>query len=280
MNTKLIMVEGLPGSGKSTISQLIADMLREQEMNVQLFQEGHLEHPADYESVACYTEKELDQLLSTYEEYAELLKNKVIQNGNDFLIPYQKIKNELGLDELDQLWNELSQKDIYELPFEQNRRIITDKWDRFQREALISDSIFVFECCFMQNPLTAGTVKYNVQKQEVINYVMQLGELMKPLHPLIIYIDQPDIRSVFEKAVRERPKTWSDRFIDYYTRQGLGRAKGYHGLDGTIQVLEERKNIELEIFDLLDMNKRKIDNAEYNMDQCQKKIRAILESMV
>ncbi|WP_017811926.1 P-loop NTPase family protein [Paenibacillus shenyangensis] len=280
MNTKLIMVEGLPGSGKSTISQLIADMLREQGMNVQLFQEGHLEHPADYESVACYTEKELDQLLSTYEEYAELLKSRVIQNGNDFLVPYQKIKNELGLDELHQLWNEVSQKDIYELPFEQNRRIITDKWDRFQREALISDSIFVFECCFMQNPLTIGTVKYNVQKQEVIDYVMQLGELMKPLHPLFIYIDQPDIRSVFEKAVRERPKTWSDGFIDYYTRQGLGKAKGYHGLDGTIQVLEERKNIELEIFDLLDMNKWKIDNAEYNMDQCQKKIRAILESIV
>ena len=280
MNTKLIMVEGLPGSGKSTISQLIADMLREQGMNVRLFQEGHLEHPADYESVACYTEKELDQLLSTYEEYAELLKSRVIQNGNDFLVPYQKIKNELGLDELHQLWNEVSQKDIYELPFEQNRRIITDKWDRFQREALISDSIFVFECCFMQNPLTIGTVKYNVQKQEVIDYVMQLGELMKPLHPLFIYIDQPDIRSVFEKAVRERPKTWSDGFIDYYTRQGLGKAKGYHGLDGTIQVLEERKNIELEIFDLLDMNKWRIDNAEYNMDQCQKKIRAILESIV
>jgi len=279
MNTKLIMVEGLPGSGKSTISQLIADMLREQGMNVRLFQEGHLEHPADYESVACYTEKELDQLLSTYEEYAELLKSRVIQNGNDFLVPYQKIKNELGLDELHQLWNEVSQKDIYELPFEQNRRIITDKWDRFQREALISDSIFVFECCFMQNPLTIGTVKYNVQKQEVIDYVMQLGELMKPLHPLFIYIDQPDIRSVFEKAVRERPKTWSDGFIDYYTRQGLGKAKGYHGLDGTIQVLEERKNIELEIFDLLNISKAKIDNSEYNIKTCKEDITKILKSI-
>lgn len=279
MNTKLIMVEGLPGSGKSTISQLIADMLREQGMNVRLFQEGHLEHPADYESVACYTEKELDQLLSTYEEYAELLKSRVIQNGNDFLVPYQKIKNELGLDELNQLWNEVSQKDIYELPFEQNRRIITDKWDRFQREALISDSIFVFECCFMQNPLTVGTVKYNVQKQEVIDYVMQLGELMKPLHPLFIYIDQPDIRSVFEKAVRERPKTWSDGFIDYYTRQGLGKAKGYHGLDGTIQVLEERKNIELEIFDLLNISKAKIDNSEYNIKTCKEDITKILKSI-
>jgi len=66
----------------------------------------------------------------------------------------------------------------------------------------------------------------------------------------------------------------------FISRQGLGKAKGYHGLDGTIQVLEERKNIELEIFDLLDMNKWRIDNAEYNMDQCQKKIRAILESIV
>ena len=65
----------------------------------------------------------------------------------------------------------------------------------------------------------------------------------------------------------------------FISRQGLGKAKGYHGLDGTIQVLEERKNIELEIFDLLNISKAKIDNSEYNIKTCKEDITKILKSI-
>ncbi|WP_046213572.1 adenylyl-sulfate kinase [Paenibacillus wulumuqiensis] len=280
MNTKLIMIEGLPGSGKSTVAQMVSEILSEQGKQVLLFQEGDPEHPADHESVSFYKGDEFAHLLSRYEKYAELLENRAMKYHSDFLLPYQKIKNEQEVDFPDELWHELSQKDIYELPFEQNMEIVTHKWNDFQRESIHTDSIFVFECCFMQNPLTVGTVKYNRDKKEVVNYVLQLENSIKPLEPLLIYIDQQNIGSVFEKAVQERPKTWSDGFIKYYTEQGFGKVQGYNGLEGTIQVLHERKNIELEIFDLLSINKRKIDNSYYNMEKCREEIRGILGALV
>ena len=277
MNTKLIIIEGLPGSGKSTIAQLVSTMVADRGIKAQLYQEGNLEHPADYEGVSFYRQDEFIQLLSDHKGFKEMLESRAIKYSNDFLIPYRKIKNEFGSDFPDELLQEIFTKDIYELPFDQNVKLITEKWSSFKKESLHNNSIHIFECCFIQNPLTIGTVKYNIEKKEVINYVLQLEDIIKPLNPFLIYIDQKDIRSMFEKAVNERPKEWSDGFIQYYTKQGFGKMRGYHGFDGAVQVLRERKNIELEIFDLLEINKRKIDNSQYNIETCKEEVRRILD---
>lgn len=162
------------------------------------------------------------------------------------------------------------------MPFDQNVRLITEKWNGFKEDNLHSNSIYIFECCFIQNPLTIGTVKHNIPKEGVINYVLQLEDVVKSLNPLLIYIDQKDIKSTFEKAINERPKEWSDGFIEYYTNQGFGKMQGYHGFDGTVQVLQERKNIELEIFNLLKIDKRWIDNSQYDIEKCKEELREIL----
>ena len=48
MHRRLFIIEGLPCSGKSTISRFVAEVLRERE-SVVFVDEGTGEHPADYE---------------------------------------------------------------------------------------------------------------------------------------------------------------------------------------------------------------------------------------
>ncbi|WP_194483551.1 hypothetical protein [Paenibacillus alvei] len=55
--------------------------------------------------------------------------------------------------------------------------------------------------------------------------------------------------------------------------------QGLSGVEGTIQALQERKNIELEIFNLLKMNKRKIDNSQFDLDKCKEELREILNEL-
>lgn len=279
MAKRLVLIEGLPGSGKSTIAEMVSEILIEKGKEVQLFQEGNLDHPADYEGVAFYDAGDFESLLKTHEEYTEILKSHAIAHDQGYLIPYRKMREQWGIELPNHIVQDIFSRDIYEIPFAQNVKLITEKWQDFTQDVLSTndDCITIFECCFIQNPLTMGLVKCNQSKEQNVQYVLELGRIIHALNPLLIYIDQKDISYTFDKAVRERPKEWSEGFIHYYTNQGLGQAQGYQGVKGTVQVLQERKKLESEIYGLLQMDKVWLDNSDYDREACRHKLEKILQ---
>ncbi|HDR4439638.1 hypothetical protein BK720_12640 [Bacillus thuringiensis serovar brasilensis] len=266
MNTKLIIVEGLPGFGKSTTAQLINDILSQNKIEVELFLEGNLNHPADYDGVSCFNKFEFDRLLSNSGDFKEVLLKRVLKKGSNYLLPYRKIKNEFGDQFSDELFNDISRNDIYELPFDKNVELIADKWQDFAEIALEDDKVYIFECCFIQNPLTIGMIKYGEQKEKIINYVMKVAKIIENLNPMLFYVEQDDLEFSFRKALKERNPEWATGIVDYYTNQGYGKEHNHSGVEGAIKVLEARRNLELEIFDMLKMKKEKINNTQYEID--------------
>lgn len=263
MNTKLIIVEGLPGFGKSTTANLLCDILIEKNIDVELFLEGNPNHPADYDGVSCFDKSEFETLLVNSGDFREVISDRVTKRGNNYLLPYKKIKNEYSSNFPESLLNTIFKNDIYELPLERNIELITEKWKDFVEIANNENKTYIFECCFIQNPLTIGMVKYGEEKEKVISYINELAKIIEKLNPVLFYIEQDDLEFSFRKVFNERAKEWSAGFIEYYTNQGYGKMKGYHGLDGTIKVLEARRDIERGIFDMLNIKKTKIDNSQY-----------------
>ncbi|MDH7999800.1 hypothetical protein [Bacillus cereus] len=266
MNTKLIIVEGLPGFGKSTTAQLINDILSQNKIEVELFLEGNLNHPADYDGVSCFNKFEFDRLLSNSGDFKEVLLKRVLKKGSNYLLPYRKIKNEFGDQFSDELCNDISRNDIYELSFDKNVELIAGKWQNFAEIALEDDKVYIFECCFIQNPLTIGMIKYGEQKEKIINYVMKVAKIIENLNPMLFYVEQDNLEFSFRKALKERNPEWSTGIVDYYTNQGYGKEHNHSGVEGAIKVLEARRNLELEIFDMLKMKKEKINNTKYEID--------------
>ena len=266
MNTKLIIVEGLPGFGKSTTAQLINDILSQNKIEVELFLEGNLNHPADYDGVSCFNKFEFDRLLSNSGDFKEVLLKRVLKKGSNYLLPYRKIKNEFDDQFSDELFNNISRNDIYELSFDKNVELIAGKWQNFAEIALEDDKVYIFECCFIQNPLTIGMIKYGEQKEKIINYVMKVAKIIENLNPMLFYVEQDDLEFSFRKALKERNPEWSTGIVDYYTNQGYGKEHNHSGVEGAIKVLEARRNLELEIFDMLKMKKEKINNTKYEID--------------
>lgn len=265
MKSKLILIEGLPGFGKTTTAQLVHEILTEMNMKSQLFLEGNLEHPADYEGVAFFQKSEFEELLSTYINFKDLLSQHVIKQDNNYFLQYRRIKNEYGSDFPDELLHAVAKNDVYELPLAQHRERITERWKQFTENALSGSETFVFDCCFIQNPVTMGMIKYGAKKKGVISYVIELATIVERLNPLLIHIEQNDLDHSFRKAVKERPKEWSDGFIEYYTSQGYGKKHNYKGVEGTLRVLEARREWEEEIFNRLTIAKKKVNNSLYHL---------------
>lgn len=255
METKLLLVEGLPGSGKSTTARIIEEIFSESHIETQLFLEGDLEHPADYDGVSYFTKKEFSDLLASYKDLEPILRSAAEERETGYSIPRNKLnpgpdENTLPGKLAEKLWNH----DIYELDLELHIKLITEKWRHFYSKAIDEDRIYIFQCCFIQNPVTIGMVKYGASDEMVIQYVEKLARIIEPLNPVLFYVNQNDINQSFIKAVRERQKEWSKGFMNYYNKQGLGLKLGAKGVAGTLEVLGARKKLESKIFAKLKMD--------------------------
>lgn len=192
METKLIIVEGLPGSGKSTSAAMIAEEFRKKGKRIILADEGDLNHPADIAD--------------------------------------------------------------YDFPdFKTERENILKKWQSFVNNVQ-EDTLYVFNCIFLQNPMCETMMRFGMSEEESLAYIAEIAKVIQPLCPVVIYIDQPNVRKTIDKVAKERPDEWLHAVIDYHVLQGYGKQNQLHGYDGYIKCLEERKKRELRILQKLDID--------------------------
>jgi hypothetical protein len=277
MRTKLILVEGLPGSGKSTTAQVVYDILKDKGVRAELFSEGNPNHPADYEGAAYFTEKEFDSLQKAHPGSMDLLDKLRVGYKSGHLIFYKKAMQEQDVHLGDELLKDIFKNDIYELPLDIHMELISDRWCEFAKQQESDDKVIVFECCFIQNPITVTMIRNNSQKDVSISYVQRLAGIVKPLEPVLLYVEQGDIKKSFTKAISERPKEWFEGFTNYYTKQGYGLDNNLSGLDGVIEVMEAKAELEREILSSLEINKYLVDNSSFDASEHKDKVRDIIE---
>ena len=191
MKTNLIIVKGLPGSGKSTTADMIAEILQKQGEKVCCVDEGAADHPADYAD--------------------------------------------------------------YDFPdFETERKMILEKWRSFA-ETAHRDTVYVFNCVFLQNPMCETMMRFGMGETASQEYIVEIAEIIRPLSPVIFYIDTPAPKSAVDRVLDERGEGWLNAVIDYHVSQGYGKANGLSGYDGYIRCLEERQRRELRILQSIDI---------------------------
>ncbi len=92
--SKLILIEGIPGSGKTTAAQFVANWLQNRAYSTALSLEGDLDHPADFESVACLDEDEYNALVRQFPAYQDLIDWKARLCGSERFYSYRKLQME------------------------------------------------------------------------------------------------------------------------------------------------------------------------------------------
>jgi len=276
MKAKLYLMEGLPGSGKTTTAEALTCLLQKEQINTRLHIEGDLNHPADYESVAYLT---MDEWTDFQSKYASLDVLRFTEVFNDYvLISYRQWQSKQDIPEAALTF--LQAHDIYELPFESYQSLIFKKWEAFVAQALMTDTTYVFECCFLQNPLTMGLIKYDLPEATLQAYIERIATIITPLQPVLVYVDQQDVERSFRKALQERPTEWADGFVSYYTEQAYGVNHSLLGVEGTIAILRERKALEHQLLKTLPFRVEVFGNEEFSVKARQAWVKQLIQSTV
>lgn len=276
MKSKLILIEGLPGSGKSTTASLVGEVLTEAGISCQVFQEGNLHHPADFDGVAAISHAEYHNLVAMYPMHVEAITHTSLLDGDVYVVHYRMLEEEYGMVFSPDTKKLLVARDVYELSLEVNRELVKRNWERFVASAKEQAAVFVFECNFIQNPVTIGMIKYGAETSLVESYIKDIETILLPLDPVLLYVDQSDIEASFTKAFQERPSRWQEGFVNYYTTQGYGLKRNLKDVEGTLKVLDARNEVEQQIYEKLTLTKYKVDNSSFQRDAMKEWIRNVL----
>lgn len=269
-STRLILIEGIPGAGKTSTARFIESELQKAQQMPHLFLEGNLDHPADYESVACIPADEFESLCQAWADEQPTLRQFAKNRNGDYFLPYRKLIETHAIPQ--PLFEILAGYEVYELSAEKFQRIITQRWMEFAKKAQTENNTYIFECCFLQNPLTTLLAKHNLPVAVANQMIFELAEVIKPLHPRLIYLEPANIRQTFEKSARERPPEWLAYVIQYITGQAWGQANAEHGFEGMVHFYEHRRDVEKALLPRLGLPFLWVDQADETWQTTHEKI--------
>lgn len=252
-HSRLVLIEGIPGSGKTSTARFVLDWLISHGQPARLFQEGDWNHPADFESVACLDEGEYTRLRAQFPEQAGFLAGQACKSDGEWFFRYRQMQHEHGSEVPGALFEALARFEIYDLPAEKHLRLLLQRWQTFSDQAQTQDTVYVFECCFLQNPTTTLMARHNLPMSAIQKHILALAEITAPLSPRLVYLQQGDVRATLENIRRQRPREWSDFVTWYLTAQEYGQRHGLSGYAGVIDFYTIRQALELEFIQDLPM---------------------------
>jgi hypothetical protein len=277
--SKLILLEGIPGSGKTTAGLHLQALLEQKGFPVKFWREGNFDNPADFEGVARLSASEYQGFLKRYPELEELFRRQLTIKKDDYLLKYRKLQQVNPQKIPPTLVDELSRYDVYDgLPMEEYCRLSLNCWREFTQVAQNSEEITLLECCFLQNPSTVMLARHDANPQMICEHIRKINRVIQNLNPLLIYLSPLNVKNALEHVRLDRPKEWSDFVIWYLTEQAYGKAHHLHGYEGVMQFYETRQKLELELLKDLPMQFVVIEHEGIGWDHNDQKIAEFVSS--
>lgn len=265
MKTKLILVEGIPGSGKTTFAKRIAEFYRAKGRAVSLCLEGD-SHPADLSWCALIPAAELEAALAPYPELREEIDRNLRLEGDFAILAYTKVITDNWA-----FYGDMEKYEVYDgrLPLADFAALHRRRWAAFGESAAGSDAITIFECAFLQNHVNELMHFHCASRQAITGHLAALADTVRRLSPVLLYLTQPDVGETLRRVAAERVsphERWIDRVIEYVANSPYGRQNGLQGFEGAVRCFEERRRVELEAIAALPLTAHVLENPAYNWE--------------
>ena len=260
MNSRLILVEGIPGAGKTTTAR--KEKLIDEGKEAIFYEEG-MSHPADMAWNACLKEDEYNDFIKKCSEMWEGSKKSISKEelisriqrqtrieDNNVILAYTKI--DFPEDCYWSLIGDVASKEICDgrKSLDEFRDIHLRRWSKFAEQALLNDNIYIFECAFLQNHIFELLGVYEKSDEEIYLYLKSLLETVKSLSPSIVYIEPSSVEDIIIQAANEskspegsRPD-WIDEVANWVSNMNFGKSHNLKGIEGVFYFCKERLRID------------------------------------
>lgn len=263
MEHRLHFFEGIPGTGKTTRSDLLKDALTKDGIDAVCFRECE-KNDLDLARCAIISRAEYETLLKKIGEKfrGDTQKaNEIIKKldsltrfeGGDAFVAFQTLYEDT---DTDSIAYGLSSRDVYNghYPFSFFREAHLKRWSSFADTSLKTNAVYICDAVLFQSPMFELIGYYDMSEADIVRYISELLSCVNDLNPIIHYIRVSDVASFMKQTCEIRkddPSKWERGFYKWMESAPYFQRRNYHGFDGMCTFLSERQDLELAMLNKL-----------------------------
>ena len=204
MRHRLILLEGVPGSGKTTTARALTNRLRGWGVPARLWVEGQMDHPLDLFGYAYLGPGALDELARAYPGQGEGLALRSRTYGGHCLTPYRGLALPEGLERA-LAAREFCYTDRPQVPFAAFSEVFAQRFGAFARENAPSASVTVCESVLLQHQIHDLNRLYPALPREAaLGHLQRLAAALAPLEPVLFYLAPSDVADSLARTAAQR----------------------------------------------------------------------------
>lgn len=255
MKRTVYFIEGLPGTGKSTISKWLHE-----KTGAKCILESDLNYPNDLCNVAGIPLDVYNKICCDF----SIIPDFIEQHGMYIYVNIEEVRN--CFPNQHKLLSILSEWDIGD---EFNPHMTLSHYipcsleffnNRFTQLEQNYDSI-IFDSVWLQSPINE-LLSRNADSETIIKYCSSLAEMLKKFSLSCIYLKRDSADETIKFASYAKGEGWTARVTELFTKTPYGITHKLEGFNGLIKYFSERAKIEEEI-----LSRRIIKCLKYTVDE-------------
>lgn len=237
-NMRNIFIEGLQGSGKTTLMRLLYEQLD----GYRMYMEGEAS-PVELKWCSYMTATEYQQALMDFPDLASEIETRTVKEEDHFVVEYTQI-----ITDIKGFHHYMEQFEIYygKHSFDQFNDIIFRRFRRFNGVGNL------FECSFFQNIIEELMLYYQRSEEQILDFYRELFAITKQNDFVLLYLSSDDIKEDILRIQRERTDTngvplWFPLMMRYLNDTPYGKAHGFNDVDDMADHFQQRMKLEMRI---------------------------------